>query len=915
MKKRLFGLILALAMVIAIAPMALATSSTECPDGDSCTHVAAIGGTHYGTLKDAIDKVQSGGTIVMIDDVPNAKGITVESNKNFTIDFADHTYTLSGPGAGSSGTETNGFQLLKDSTITFKNGTICIAEGANNIKRIIQNYANLTLENMQIYAKNQQDGEDYALSFNNGDIVFKGNTSVYTTSDDTIAFDVCKYASYPSTIVTFDKSYTGTINGVIIYDSSDASTHKLFIDGNGSFGKIEVSQGSAASPSISITGGTFSDDVSAYVPEGNVQNSDGTIGVADSAVAKIGNKGYLSFKAAFSSVKEGETITLLADMTNDNYGTPVTVQGENTMLHIDKNITILGNGHSITLTIPETFGDSEQAIGVDSGKTLTLDGVALTINGKQNNKGDAFDLYGSLTIQGGSNITVNGGRSAFTMQGGANSNVKISENSAVSATGINGNFSNGGTWEIKDSTVSINSCGDHGLSVQTLTADNSTINVSKTGQVGVLGKEVMLKNGAEIYVTGSGSKLPGDKATWAPDGESYKNVMELKQGGTLSVDASSSLILSNNIGNNGQSVSYIWAGKSNINIQGTLVADGIKGEAPDGSFTVTVMSDNQIVAIGTVEAQYTLPAAPVKTSYAFQGWSDGSRTYQPGETATISGNTTFTALWQYIPPADPSYQITIPATANGTVTVSPTSAKEDQVVTITVTPDSGSELTALTVTDFFGNQVDISRNSDGTYSFVMPASQVTVSAVFAPAQLPFTDVTEANWYYDEVYYVWANGLMQGTSATTFGPGVDTTRAMVVTILWRLEGEPASGYDMDYSDVAGGAWYAGAVRWATEHGIVNGSEGQFYPGGTVTREQLAAMLYRYAQYKGYDLTAGGDLSGFADAGAVSGWAETSLAWAVGQRLIQGSANQIDPTGSAIRAQLAAILMRFMENVAN
>ena len=346
--------------------------------------------------------------------------------------------------------------------------------------------------------------------------------------------------------------------------------------------------------------------------------------------------------------------------------------------------------------------------------------------------------------------------------------------------------------------------------------------------------------------------------------------------------------------------------------------DAVSSVTSTSSYNVTVVygngTANQTFAVSAA-ATYILPAAPVREGHAFLGWSDGSRTYQPGDTAIISGNTTFTALWQYIPPADPSYQITIPATANGTVTVSPTSAKEDQVVTITVTPDSGYELTALAVTDFFGNQVDISRNSDGTYSFVMPASQVTVSAVFAPAQLPFTDVTEANWYYDEVYYVWANGLMQGTSATTFGPNVDTTRAMVVTILWRLEGEPASGYDMDYSDVAGGAWYAGAVRWATEHGIVNGSEGQFYPGGTVTREQLAAMLYRYAQYKGYDLTAGGDLSGFADAGAVSGWAETSLAWAVGQGLLQGSDSQVDPQGSAIRAQTAAILMRFMENVAN
>ena len=343
--------------------------------------------------------------------------------------------------------------------------------------------------------------------------------------------------------------------------------------------------------------------------------------------------------------------------------------------------------------------------------------------------------------------------------------------------------------------------------------------------------------------------------------------------------------------------------------EGSVIPAGhtITFDPHGGSVTPTAVQTNES---GRLDC---LPT-PIRSGYAFLGWylSDGTRV---DETTEFTQNTTLTAHWAYIPPADPSYQIAVPATPNGAVTVSPTSAKEDQVVTITVTPNSGYELTALTVTDFFGNQVDISRNSDGTYSFVMPASQVTVSAVFAPAQLPFTDVTEANWYYDEVYYVWANGLMQGTSAATFGPNVDTTRAMVVTILWRLEGEPASGYDMDYSDVAGGAWYADAVRWATEHGIVNGSEGQFYPGGIVTREQLAAMLYRYAQYKGYDLTAGGDLSGFADAGAVSGWAETSLAWAVGQRLIQGSANQIDPTGSAIRAQLAAILMRFMENVAN
>ena len=314
---------------------------------------------------------------------------------------------------------------------------------------------------------------------------------------------------------------------------------------------------------------------------------------------------------------------------------------------------------------------------------------------------------------------------------------------------------------------------------------------------------------------------------------------------------------------------------------------------------VTWSSDNESIA--TVSNGVVTAVAP-GTATITVTTADGNYT----AVCTVS-------VTHYIPPV-PSYLIQLTEVEGGTVTADRAAARQGTEVALTVTPDEGFALASLAVTDFFGNQVDISRNSDGTYSFVMPASQVTVSAAFAPAQLPFIDVTEANWYYDEVYYVWANGLMQGTSATTFGPGVDTTRAMVVTILWRLEGEPASGYDMDYSDVAGGAWYAGAVRWATEHGIVNGSEGQFYPGGIVTREQLAAMLYRYAQYKGYDLTAGGDLSGFADAGAVSGWAETSLEWAVSQSLIQGSANQIDPTGSAIRAQLAAILMRFCENLA-
>lgn len=236
-----------------------------------------VEGTKYATLAEAIAAVKEGGTITLTSNVDNAEGIAVDEGKNFTIDFGGHTYTVKTPGAGLPNTETNAFQLLKDSTITMKNGTIRIsADNKQNgdkkpIMRIIQNYANLTLENMTFYAQNQAGGEDYPLSFNNGNIVFKGNTSIITSSDSNIAFDVCKFNDYPSATVTFDESYTGTINGKIVYDATDASTHKLTINGNGTFGKIEASSKGeeAAKDAIEVSGGRFTAPVNKdYLADG-----------------------------------------------------------------------------------------------------------------------------------------------------------------------------------------------------------------------------------------------------------------------------------------------------------------------------------------------------------------------------------------------------------------------------------------------------------------------------------------------------------------------------------------------------------------------------------------------------------------------------------------------------------------------
>ncbi|MDO4516231.1 MAG: choice-of-anchor I family protein [Bacillota bacterium] len=185
-----------------------------------------------------------------------------------------------------------------------------------------------------------------------------------------------------------------------------------------------------------------------------------------------------------------------------------------------------------------------------------------------------------------------------------------------------------------------------------------------------------------------------------------------------------------------------------------------------------------------------------------------------------------------------------------------------------------------------------------------------------PAKLPFTDVKSGDWFYDGVAFVQEKGIMKGMTDDTFGPSVSTTRGMVATMLWRMENEPQAKTGAAFADVKESDYYAGAVAWAAEQGIVNGvSETAFAPDQEITREQLAVMLYRYSQIKGYDLTGQGDLSGFGDGTQVSGYAVASMQWAVGASLIQGTDTGLVPAGSATRAQLATILYRFLTNLAS
>ncbi len=265
-----------------------------------------------------------------------------------------------------------------------------------------------------------------------------------------------------------------------------------------------------------------------------------------------------------------------------------------------------------------------------------------------------------------------------------------------------------------------------------------------------------------------------------------------------------------------------------------------------------------------------------------------------------------------------SYSISISDTDGGTITISPKTANKDKIVTITAVPDEGYKLDTLSVSDKNGNQIEFTKKTDTEYTFKMPASKVTVNATFSkviaapkPSSMLLTDVSENAWYYNAVKYVYENGMMQGISDIEFAPTEAMNRAMIVTVLHRLENTPETTSTNQFADVESNQWYTDSVQWAFENDIVNGySSDRFVPMDNVTREQLAVILYNYTNYKGGNTDIVGDLTAFQDADNTSNWAKNAISWAVSAGLLSGKGDGIlDPKGTATRAEVAQILMNY------
>lgn len=242
----------------------------------------------------------------------------------------------------------------------------------------------------------------------------------------------------------------------------------------------------------------------------------------------------------------------------------------------------------------------------------------------------------------------------------------------------------------------------------------------------------------------------------------------------------------------------------------------------------------------------------------------------------------------------------------------------NEYVYIDATPNTGYKVKSVTVVDKYNDSIKVYESSTANrYYFTMPDSNVTVKVEFTPRVMsnPFTDVRSTDWFYDAVNYVYSEGIMDGTSVYMFSPNNATSRGMLVTILWRLAGQPVVT-GTSFSDVSSSAYYYYAVLWASKYGIVDGlGNNMFGPDQAITREQFAVILYRYAQHCGYSTSANSTLVGYADSNKISSYALTAMRWACGAGLFEGDERaNLNPQGQTTRAAAAKLLMTFQENVA-
>ncbi len=886
------------------------------------------------------------------------EGIDIAPAKDKTpvvvIDFNGHTYTLTNPPVGSGDAfKTQGIRTLAGSTVTLKNGTLAVSDENGtwdqNFIWLIHNYGDLTLENMTLDGTNlnKKGATDtttyYTLYSECGKVTVTNTTFIDSTNTGKPYSIGCNYWDDYSdgTQITIDE--LSTFKNVTISRNDDTSTsadkksyvkfgdneyYMIFDPTSGSRKSVEfVKDGTVLKP-------VLPDSTLSYTALANADI------VANCAAQTM----WVQFNEALPA-----NIWLWFEITDADgpvYG--IAAQGNGTSTRFAWSF--LNQGQF------EMWPTGVTGIA-DGTYTVTCYVLPGKVTGTQTTSPTTKYLVWEKNVEVG-NVSTYVPKPEVT--------VDDSKGSTSDVTAVTGAAQSTAIDDTNMNELASEALTDAENALPTTEEATETLGeIAKEGDTVQIVVETYLKVEVKEYTaSGNDKKLTFDikpmyqiVATTAENVEDIElegdnpNAVTIGQPHELTVTKPVTMTLGvptnflntgdtayvQHVKDNGRTYYYkATTGSDNTitftNPHGfstfTVIATAPKAEAQIGDTLYPTLQD----AIDHVKDGETIEVLTTEPLTATAPSAELSFKIVAGVTGeinvTVNGNGSYsvtkdgnTYTVTYTGSGNPTYTVTVPANPNGTVSVSPTSATAGTTITVTVTPKEGYSVDTVTVTqNGTGTAVTVTKNANGTYSFTMPAGGATVQVKFVEGTKPapsarFTDVKETDWFVDAVDYVVEHGLMDGTGETTFAPTSATTRAMLVTILYRLDGEPAVTKNIPFSDVAAGQWYSDAINWAAANEIVGGyGDDTFRPMRDITREEAATILYRYATYKKYDVTTTAALTGYTDAASVQSYAAAPMSWAVGTELIGGTtATTLAPSGGAIRAQIATILMRFCENI--
>ena len=916
MKRKLLSVLLTFCLAFSLLPTAALADGEGTP---ALAEVSAAAGTALPAAVDGVITLENG-TYVMSEDttatikVPNGKNATLDLNgKTLTNKTGEHTIivengatlTITGNGIvdnvshGKGAIVNSGEVTLNGGTFkrSAENGIYSPYGNGGNSWYTIANYGTMeintdvTVENAGGYSSMIRNGGEATADCN---LTIRGGNftgGINTVKNDYFGVLTINGGNFSNTaqyvIMNWNKAEitAGTFRTL---DTASAVLFTSAFGGNANYvGKLTISGGefkhasdtqemivdhynASNSGTAAVTGGKFDADISAYVPNGYIQNENGaveTLGETN-AVAKVGGTYYKTLADAVAAAQDGDTITLLKDAELTS------------TLNLAKNITIDGQGkYTIKAANSFTVGSDNKTYCVlyVSGEVTLKD---VTVNGNEKCR-VIFCDKGKLTIDG---ATITNGKAPNFIGGVYMTSSASFEMKSGSITGnknAKGYQNDEYLQYSSDLWIGANANG-------ALTAING----------GTIGNVFVNANAWSASNPGSFTMNGGTVTNLYVEHDANYGATFKYNDGTIE-----HLYLSKENGN-GQSIEV-------TPVKGVIYNGGVKEQ---DLVTLTMKYNDGATADSTYNVAsgttITLPT-PRRSGYTFNGWYDGSKFYAAGASYTVSATVTLNASWSYISSGssyDPTYSVSTPSkTEHGTVTVSPKSASKGDTVTVTVKPDSGYVLETLTVTDKNGNELTLKDKGDGKYTFTMPAGKVEVKATFMEDNSMlnfFYDVPNNAYFYEAVKWAVKNGITDGVGNNLFAPEQPCTRAQIVTFLWRAAGSPEpKGAASGMTDVVSGSYYEKAVAWAIENGITTGTTtSTFSPDATCTRAQAVTFLARALKAKAASAAEFSDVptgSYFADA----------VAWAAANGVTEGIGGGLfGSDNDCTRGQIVTFLYR-------